>query len=186
MNRLYAIVIAIGLGVSLTATGALVTASRGEDRDEDDEDEFKAKLHGFQEVPAISTTGRGTFKAVLSGDRLSLRYTLTYSGLIGEVHQAHIHLGQMGVNGGVSVFLCETTGSPDPFAEGAAGDAPTCPQEGTVTGTLTAVNIIGPNAQGIAPGEFGELVVALEAGVTYANVHSMRWPGGEIRGQISD
>ena len=178
--------IAIGLGVGLTATGAFVTAGRGGDDDKDDDEEFKASLRGFQEVPAISTTGRGSFRAVLSEDRTTLTYTLTYSGLIGEVHQAHIHLGQKGVNGGVSAFLCETTTAPDPFAEGAPGDAPTCPQEGTVTGVLTAINVIGPNAQGIAPGEFGELVVAMESGVTYANVHSMRWPGGEIRGQISD
>ncbi len=185
MNRLYAIVIAIGLGVSLATAGVLSAGSGGDDK-RDGKREFKAKLQGFQEVPAISTTGKGTFTAVLSADKTTLSYTLTYSGLIGDVHQAHIHLGQKGVNGGVSVFLCETANAQDPFAEGAPGDAPTCPQEGTVTGVLTNVNIIGPNAQGIAPGEFGELVVALESGVTYANVHSMRWPGGEIRGQISD
>lgn len=181
MKKIYAILFAMGLGVSLTAAGALVVAS-----DDDDGEEFEASLRGFQEVPAISTTGRGTFRAVLSEDETSLRYTLTYSGLVGDVLQAHIHLGQKGVNGGVSAFLCETSAASDPFPEGAAGDAPTCPQSGSVTGTLTAVNVVGPSAQGIAPGEFGELVAAMEAGVTYANLHSTRWPGGEIRGQISD
>jgi hypothetical protein len=41
-------------------------------------------------------------------------------------------------------------------------------------------------AQGIAAGEFGELVAALRAGRAYANVHTTKFPPGEIRGQIND
>jgi hypothetical protein len=42
-------------------------------------------------------------------------------------------------------------------------------------------------AQGSGAGEptaFEELVRAIRAGFTYANVHTTRWPGGEVRGQI--
>jgi hypothetical protein len=39
-------------------------------------------------------------------------------------------------------------------------------------------------AQGLEPGEFDELVDAIRAGVTYVNVHTTKFPGGEIRGQI--
>jgi hypothetical protein len=46
--------------------------------------------------------------------------------------------------------------------------------------------VIGPAGQGIAAGEFSELVDALRAGRAYANVHSSKFPGGEIRGQIND
>ena len=38
------------------------------------------------------------------------------------------------------------------------------------------VDVIGPAAQGIAAGEFDELVEALRAGVAYANVHSSLVP----------
>lgn len=48
----------------------------------------------------------------------------------------------------------------------------------------TAANVIGPAAQGVAIGEFEEVLRALRLGVAYANVHSDRSPGGEIRGQI--
>ena len=97
----------------------------------------------------------------------------------GDVRQAHIHFGQKGVNGGVSVFLCQTTFNPDP-----TGLAPTCLQSGEVTGLLLPANVVGPGGQGISPGEFAELVAAIRHGVAYVNVHSTLFPGGEIRGQL--
>jgi len=147
------------------------------------------RLTGYQEVVGpgpISTTGRGTFEATLNEAGNAISYRLTYSDLDtmvagGIVTQAHIHFGQRSVGGGIIAFLCGTAGSPGP-----AG-TPTCPQpSGTVTGTITAAQIIGPNGQGIEPGSFAEAVRALRAGMVYANVHTTRWPAGEIRGQVHD
>jgi hypothetical protein len=53
-----------------------------------------------------------------------------------------------------------------------------------VTGTVTAADVVGPTGQGVSPGEFEEILDAMRAGVTYANVHTTKIPGGEIRGQI--
>ncbi|HET6771039.1 MAG TPA: CHRD domain-containing protein [Actinomycetota bacterium] len=144
---------------------------------------LKANLTGYEEVPAISTSGSGEFQAKVTTDGAAINYVLSYSGLQ-NAFAAHIHFGQKAVNGGVSVFLC------------GGGDKPACPtSEGTVTGTIDADDVIGPAGQGIAPGELGELIAALRAGVTYANVHTNDnvappntgpgdFPGGEIRGQI--
>jgi len=147
---------------------------------------FKATLQGFNEVPATSTGASGKFRMEIGEGGTSITYTLNYSGLEGGVRQAHIHFGQRSVAGAIVVFLCQTTFNPDP-----TGHAPTCPQSGTVTGTLTAANMTTlAVAQGIAPGEFAELVRAIRGGVTYANVHSAgtgvpaNFAGGEIRGQI--
>jgi hypothetical protein len=138
--------------------------------------EIRETLIGYQEVPAVSTVASGRFTAEVRSDRIT--YTLSYRNLEGDVQQAHIHLGQRHVNGGISVFLCSNLPSPPPGTQA-------CPAPpATISGTLTASNVIGPEAQGIAPGEFAELVAAIRAGVTYANVHSSKFPGGEIRAQL--
>jgi hypothetical protein len=137
-----------------------------------------APLTGLEEVPVVSTAAVGYFIALTSGD--SIPYTLFYTQLQGTVTQAHIHVGQSGVNGGISFFLCQTTTNPDP-----TGLSPTCPQEGTVQGTITAANVIGPTgAQQVSPGDFAAVLSAIRAGAAYANVHTNLSTGGEIRGQV--
>ena len=53
-----------------------------------------------------------------------------------------------------------------------------------MTGTVVAADVVGPAGQGIAPGQIDELMRAMRAGVTYADLHTTQYPGGEIRGQI--
>src|ERR687896_2374582 len=162
-RRIYlAAAVAVVSIASVVATAAVA----GDDGDAD------ARLSGFEEVPVISTEGTGKFKAEIHSDRID--YKLSYRDLEGGgVLFAHIHLGQRTANGGVAAFLC------------GGGDKPPCPPtSGTVEGTIDPADVIGPASQGIAPGEFDELVRAIEAGATYANVHTQAWPGGEIRGQI--
>jgi hypothetical protein len=138
--------------------------------------EFGARLSGFQEVPSISTSAKGEFTArvVEEGTNVRIEYELSYSGLTTSANAAHIHFGQRGVNGAVSAFLC------------GGGDKPGCPGDGTVTGTIDAADVTGPEARGISPGELQELVRAMRAGATYVNVHSTQYPEGEIRGQIAE
>jgi hypothetical protein len=137
---------------------------------------FHAVLSGYQEVPAISTPASGEFKARLKGGVVQWR--LSYRDLEGPVQQAHVHFGQFAVNGGVSAFLCSNLA-------GAPAGVQRCPAApATITGTIAAANVVGPVDQGIAPGELDELLAAMRAGVTYANVHTDPFPNGEIRGQI--
>lgn len=144
-----------------------------------DNPSVEIRLHGFNEVPAVSSAAQGRFKAWLDQGGV-VRYELSYSGLEGEVRQAHIHLGQRGVNGGIMVWLCQTSFNPDP-----QGRAPVCPLSGTVAGVIDATSVGAQAAgQGVAAGEFAEFAAAVRAGVAYVNVHSTKFPAGELRGQL--
>jgi len=144
-------------------------------------------LIGFEEVPSVSTNANGEFKARINRDETEIAYTLGYSELEGTVQQAHIHLGQKGANGGITVFLCSNLGN------GPAGTQPCPASPATITGTITAADV-SPNIpatlaarnQGLDTGEFAEFLSAVRAGKTYVNVHSSKFPGGEVRSQIND
>jgi CHRD domain-containing protein len=155
------------------AATTLLCAATGARADDDDRNFFKARLIGFEEVPAISSTGRGEFRARIR-DEAAIDWELTYEALEGTpTTVAHVHFGQRSVAGGVSFFLC------------GGGGRPACtPTSGSFSGTATAADIIGPTAQGIAPTEIAKLIRAMRAGKTYANVHTGKHPGGEIRGQL--
>lgn len=170
--------------LTLLATSAVGHDDRGDSRRNN---RVSAELKPTEEVPALSSVASGRFKATIDEDNQTISYELSYDGLEGSVLQAHIHIGQRSVNGGISVFLC---GNPPTVPAAPTPQPPACPAPpATVTGVLTPANIIGPNAQGIAPttdtvNEFAELVKMLRSGVTYANVHSSKFPGGEVRGQV--
>jgi hypothetical protein len=144
--------------------------------------EFNERLTGYQETPmSISTAGNGKFRAQFRADRQEIEYRLRWADLESTVTQAHIHFGQRHTSGGISVFLCSNLGN------GPAGTQP-CPagSPATIEGTIRPADVIGPGAQGIAAGEFAELVRAMQAGATYVNVHSTTYPTGEIRAQLDE
>ena len=167
MRKLVVMLFAIA-GAGLVLAG--VSLARG--GDDDKNGRVSARLSGYQETPAsISTEGRGSFEARIGSS--VIEFELEYEGLEGgSVLFAHIHFGQRHTSGGVSAFLC------------GGGGKPACPSSGTVEGTITAANVQGPAAQGIAAGELDELVAAIRAGAAYVNVHTTTFPAGEIRGQL--
>lgn len=173
---LFALLLVAAVAVVATASVALANG------DDDGDNRFKAQLNGYNEVVggpgststgSVSTVARGTFRARLNSSETQLDWTLTYSGIEGgTVTQAHPHFAQQHVGGGVFGFLC-------------GGPKPACPQSGTVTGTWTAADVVGPADQGVQAMAFDEFVRALRAGAVYVNVHSSpSYPEGEIRGQI--
>lgn len=143
--------------------------------------DLRADLFGYNETPAVSTLADGSFRASFGPGDQSITWTLTFEALQAPSTQAHIHFGAPRTAGGVTVWLCSNLASPPT----PAGVPPCATTTGTVSGTITAANVVGPTAQGIAPGELSELVTAIRSGMAYANVHSTMFPSGEIRGQIS-
>ena len=167
----------------------------------DEAGHFRTRLSGFSEVigpnlgtGAIFSTGSGEFDLKIDKNNREIRYKLTYAfpdaaatPVTGAqfVNQAHLHFGQRHTTGGITVWLCQSADNPAPSA--VAADTPTCPSpSGTVEGTVTPQQVLALAGQGFPAGEngFDALLKALQAGAIYANVHTDRSPGGEIRGQV--
>jgi hypothetical protein len=178
------------LAFATLGAGSLLAGDDGDrehGRDRDGKFVVRAELIGYQEVPALSTTAHGRFRAVVDTVANTITWKLSYDGLEGNVTQAHVHFGQMGVNGGISFYLCSNLANPPAGTQA----CPVPPAE--ITGVITPDQVIGPGpvvgppataGQGIEPGAFSEIAAAIKESIAYANVHTSKWPGGEIRGQL--
>jgi hypothetical protein len=166
------------LGVARIATAA----------SDDDATRFRARLRGLNETPGpVATQATGSFTATLSSDGSTLSYTVSYSNLNAQVLFSHIHFGFPKETGGIMVFLCGPAAGANGGPPAGFPNPPACPDttSGTVSGTVTAANVVGPNNQGITPaGDFAKVVQAMREGAAYVNVHSTRSPSGEIRGPV--
>jgi hypothetical protein len=149
-------------------------------------EEFHATFSGFNEVGGL---GAGETGAILSAGTGHLRldvnlatqtvtFQLTFSGLSSPVTQSHIHFGKVHTAGSVMVFFCSNL----PTAP--AGVQPCPAGGGTVSGTITAANVLAIVGQNVPAGDFAALTEALASDTAYANVHTMSFPAGEIRGEI--
>jgi len=163
--------------VAAVALAALSQSARAE--------QFTAKFSGFQEVGALNnetgavlTDGTATLALDLDRSAQTIAYTLTFSNLTTPVTQSHIHFGQRHVPGGIMVFFCTNLGN------GPAG-TPACPASGgTVSGTITPASVVAITGQNVTAGDFDAVTDALMNNTAYGNIHTTKFPAGEIRGQI--
>jgi hypothetical protein len=186
------------LFAAVLGTGVLATAAVAIGNDGEGHKRGSAPLNGYQEVASggtagsISTHGFGSFHLKVARDGQSVDYTLSYSGLESPVTQAHIHFAQRSVAGPIAVWLCDGDPNAPPNPPPApAATPPVCPPAtgGMVEGTFRPTDLLA-TGRGLGPGtvagEWEELLAAIRVGHTYANVHTVGFGGGEIRGQISD
>lgn len=140
---------------------------------------FSARLSGFNEVPlTISSPGNGLLVLAVDRAASSISYKLNYADTTSNVTQAHIHFGKDHSAGGIVAFLCSNLPNPP------AGTPPCPAQGGTVTGTIATGQVVAQEAQNIPAGDFNALLSAIASGTAYGNVHTTRFPAGEIRGQL--
>jgi hypothetical protein len=179
--------------VAILCSGLVLPLAMADDDHPNQRHHVQARLSGFNEVHfsggppatlrgAVSTAASGAFTARIDEQDDVIHYELRYQDLEGEVTQGHIHFGQRHTVGGIVVWLCQTEGTPAP--DEVADVTPLCPDEGTVTGTITPAQVLTATGQGLDAEEFEELVRAIRAGAAYVNVHSSLFPPGEIRGHI--
>ncbi|MCR8845005.1 CHRD domain-containing protein [Paenibacillus sp. SC116] len=128
---------------------------------------FKAVLRGRNEVPPVKTKASGIAVLKVINNGTQIRFRLAVRN-ISKVLQAHIHLGRKGANGPIVAFLFGTT------------KFPISVKKGFVTGVLTSNDLVGP----LAGRTIADLVSEIRSGNAYVNVHTVKHPNGEIRGQL--
>ena len=127
---------------------------------------LEASLDGRSEVgpsPAMAgdPNGRGTaYVFGIDGDPTTLCYVLTVDKVSGEINGAHIHEGGAGSNGPVVASLA-------PPGDGNAADCLTEGEPGKFADGQTVAEILEN------PEDY------------YVNVHTSRYPGGAVRGQLA-
>ncbi|MBG9794144.1 hypothetical protein ABD76_17195 [Paenibacillus dendritiformis] len=129
---------------------------------------FRAILSGRNEVPPVRTIASGNAVFQLSSNRTQLRFRLVIRN-INRVTQAHIHLGRRGQNGPIVAFLF----GPSKFGISV--------RRGVIQGILTSRDLVGP----LKGKTIRDLIREIERGNAYVNVHTIQFPDGEIRGQIT-
>jgi len=192
----------------------LAPATGSADDDKNDNRRLRVNLTGFQEVipPSLNTvptppafsagagaifsTGSGQLTLKIDRQNRMIHYELAYefpdaaaTTIVGTqfVNQAHLHFGQKHTTGAINVWLCQSADTPAPTA--VAADTPTCPSpSGEVTGTITPAKVLALTPQGFPGGQdgFDALLEALQNHAIYGNVHTDKFPTGEIRGQFRD
>jgi hypothetical protein len=157
----------IGFWAIAAVMANLLAATMGNSQTE----RFSASLAGGNEVPPINSAGTAAFEMTIQE---TITFSLTFSGLSSPLTVSHLHFAPSKVAGGVMIFLC------------GGGNQPACPAatEGTITGTITAANVTGPGGQGITPGDLDSALGAVRSGLSYANMHTTNFSGGEIRGDV--
>ena len=130
------------------------------------EKSFKAALSGSEVVPTATTMAKGEATFELSKNGKKLSYKVTVSD-IENVTAAHIHMGKMGVAGPAIVPIQMKA------------------KKGKFSGTLAKGTITSKELIGSLKGKtVTDLITEIESGNAYLNVHTGKYPDGEIRGQI--
>ncbi len=128
---------------------------------------FKAVLSGADETRAVKTMAKGEATFTLSNDGKELMYKVMVSD-IENVSAAHIHEGKMGKNG-PAVALVDIKGKKVGKFSGTLAE-----------GKITSMELLGP----LKGKSIKDLLKEIEAGDTYLNVHTDKYPDGELRAQI--
>jgi hypothetical protein len=140
---------------------------------------FVTTLTGSQEVPPTGSPGIGSALVTLDTATNMLTVNVSFAGLLSPTIASHIHCCTLpGVNAMVATTVPTFPGFP----------------LGVTTGTylqtfdLTLASSYNPAFitahGGTVAGAQAAFIAGLTSGMTYLNIHTTLFPGGEIRGQL--
>jgi hypothetical protein len=149
---------------------------------------FVARLEGAQEVPPNTSTARGFAAFFLNREGTALRFIVTVAGLDFTGTQtadpgdnlvaAHIHApAPRGMNAGVRFGFFG-----QPFNDTNPNDVVVIPFPNGVGGTIFSKWDRDEGNNTTLTAQLPNIL----AGLSYINFHTVRFPGGEVRGQIEE
>jgi hypothetical protein len=148
---------------------------------------FTANLSAANEVPppVVISSGTGLATIILDPTAHTLQVNATFSGLTSNTVAAHIHCcAPLGTNAGVATTVPAFPG----FPIVANGNGVTAGMYSSAVFDLTQSLIYNPafvTAQGGLTGAEAALVAGIVGGMSYFNIHTVNFTGGEIRGQLN-
>ncbi|MBX9893735.1 MAG: CHRD domain-containing protein [Nitrosomonas sp.] len=141
---------------------------------------YAAPLLGSSEVPANASPATGSVLITIDFDLVTMRVEANFSGLLGNVTAAHIHCcTDPGTNVGVATQLPSFIGFPLGVTAGTYDHT----FDMALASSYNPTFVI--NHGGLVSTAFNDLVLGLDAGKAYFNLHTNLFPGGEIRGLLS-
>ena len=150
---------------------------------------FVARLEGAQEVPPNASTARGYAAFFLNQEQTALRFIVTVAGLdftgtqtpadpSDNLVAAHIHApAARGANAGVRFGFFG-----QPFNDTNPNDVVVIPFPNGVGGTIFSKWDRDEGNNTTLTAQLPNIL----AGLSYINFHTVRLPGGEVRGQIEE
>ena len=140
---------------------------------------FTTTLRGTNEVPPNASPGTGFAVVTVDPVAHTLIVNVSFSGLTGNTTASHIHCcAGLGVNAGVATTTPTFTGFPSGVTAGTYSNI----FDLTLTSSFNA-SFVTANG-GTAAGAEAAFIAGMQAGLTYFNIHTNLFPGGEIRGQL--
>ncbi len=139
--------------------------------------QFATTLLGVNETPPVSTGTTGSFTGSFDRTNDSATFALSVTNGTG-ITAAHLHCGAAGVAGPIVVPLQSTPAGVSVNGSYATGTIRDADVANATASAATSSCAYGMNT-------VDKLLAAAQSGTIYVNVHSVAYPAGLIRGQLT-
>jgi len=150
---------------------------------------FKAKMTPYDVVPPVHSKGIALLDLTIESRRENGNfvyggwYTVMWSDLSSPPLRIYLAFGKPGQKGGVIMWICGGGGKPScPNATMGAIDYLYIP---SLPIPLNSEDIQAIPEQGVKAGDIDAFATALFNGAIYAQIDTVNFPNGELRGQLT-
>ncbi|MFN0183785.1 MAG: CHRD domain-containing protein [Aquabacterium sp.] len=169
--RLHALPVALAAALTFIAPAALAHTVV-----------YTAVMDGPSEAPPNASPGTGWARVTVDLDLITMRVEASFSGLLGNTTAAHIHCCTAAANSGTA-GVATMTPSFSGFPLGVTSGSMDTTYDMTLASSYRGAFITANG--GTVGGAFNALMLGLDNGKAYFNIHSSQFPGGEIRGFLA-